>query len=99
VRTEGTIGLGVKQAYGIAYDAITPKPEQCSNLLGPVCLSATHVAYGSIRMEPVFMAIGHSAGVAAALANEQRCAVQEIDRAKLRAQLLAEGQIIERKAR
>ena len=99
VRTEGTIGLGVKQAYGIAYDAITPKQEQCSNLLVPVCLSATHVAYGSIRMEPVFMAIGHSAGVAAALANEQRCAVQEIDRAKLRAQLLAEGQIIERKAR
>jgi hypothetical protein len=99
VRTEGTIGLGVKQAYGIAYDAITPKPEQCSNLLVPVCLSATHVAYGSIRMEPVFMAIGHSAGVAAALANEQRCSVQEIDRAKLRAQLLAEGQIIERKAR
>jgi hypothetical protein len=50
-------------------------------------------------MEPVFMAIGHSAGVAAALANEQRRAVQEIDRAKLRAQLLAQGQIIERKAR
>jgi hypothetical protein len=99
VRTEGTIGLGVKQAYGIAYDAITPKQEQCSNLLVPVCLSATHVAYGSIRMEPVFMAIGHSAGVAAALANEQRCAVQEIDRAKLRARLLAQGQIIERKAR
>lgn len=99
VRTEGTIGLGVKQAYGIAYDAITPKPEQSSNLLVPVCLSATHVAYGSIRMEPVFMAIGHSAGVAAALANEQRCTVQEIDRTKLRAQLLAQGQIIERKAR
>ena len=68
VRTEGTIGLPVKQAYGIAYDAITPRRDQCSNLLVPVCLSATHVAYGSIRMEPVFMAIGHSAGVAAALA-------------------------------
>ncbi len=99
VRTEGTIGLGVKQAYGIAYDAITPKKDQCSNLLVPVCLSATHVAYGSIRMEPVFMAIGHSAGVAAALANEQRSAVQEIDRLKLRARLLAQGQVIAHKAR
>jgi len=99
VRTEGTIGLGVKQAYGIAYDSITPRKDQCSNLLVPVCLSATHVAYGSIRMEPVFMALGHSAGVAAALAIEQRGAVQDIDRAQLRARLLAQGQLLERKPR
>jgi hypothetical protein len=52
---EGTIGLGVKQAYSIGYDAMSPRREECSNLLVPVCLSATHVAYGSIRMEPVCM--------------------------------------------
>jgi hypothetical protein len=99
VRTEGTIGLGVRQAYRIGYDAITPQRDQCTNLLVPVCLSATHVAYGSIRMEPVFMILGHSAGVAAAQAIAQRTAVQAIDRAKLRTQLLRDGQVLERPAR
>jgi hypothetical protein len=99
VRTEGTIGLGVRQAYRIGYDAITPQRDQGTNLLVPVCLSATHVAYGSIRMEPVFMILGHSAGVAAAQAIAQRTAVQAIDRSKLRAQLLQQGQVLERPSR
>jgi hypothetical protein len=89
----------VRQAYRIGYDAITPQRDQCTNLLVPVCLSATHVAYGSIRMEPVFMILGHSAGVAAAQAIAQRTAVQAIDRAKLRTQLLRDGQVLERPAR
>lgn len=95
VRTEGTIGLLVKQAYPIGYDAVTPRREECTNLLVPVCLSATHVAYGSIRMEPVFMILGQSAGIAADHAIAQRTAVQAIDRQKLRDALLAEGQIID----
>lgn len=96
VRTEGTIGLGVKQPYPIPYPAITPRREQCTNLLVPVCLSATHVAYGSIRMEPVFMILGHSAGIAAAIALEQDAAVQDIDLATLRTRLLAEHQVLDR---
>ena len=95
VRTEGTIGLGVKHAYSIGYDALTPRREECTNLLVPVCLSATHVAYGSIRMEPVFMILGHSAGVAADQAIAQRSAVQAINRAELRSALLAERQVID----
>ena len=95
VRTEGTIGLGVKHAYSIGYDALTPRREECTNLLVPVCLSATHVAYGSIRMEPVFMILGHSAGVAADQAIAQRSSVQAINRAELRSALLAERQVID----
>ena len=95
VRTEGTIGLGLKHAYRIGYDALTPRRYECTNLLVPVCLSATHVAYGSIRMEPVFMILGHSAGVAADQAIAQRTSVQAIDRPELRSALLAERQVID----
>lgn len=95
VRTEGTLGLTVRQPYGIGYDAITPQSGQCTNLLVPVCLSATHVAYGSIRMEPVFMILGHSAGVAATQAITQHTDVQKIDRAQLHATLLQQGQVLE----
>jgi hypothetical protein len=95
VRTEGTIGLPVREPYPIGYRAITPQKEHATNLLVPVCLSATHVAYGSIRMEPVFMMIGHSAGAAAAQAIAAKLAVQDIDLTALRAQLLREGQVLE----
>lgn len=95
VRTEGTIGLRVKQAYSIGYDAMTPRREECTNVLVPVCLSASHVACGSIRMEPVFMILGHSAGIAADRAIAQRTTVQAIDRPRLRDALLAEGQILD----
>ena len=96
IRTEGTIGLAVKRPYPIAYAAITPRREQCTNLLVPVCVSATHVAYGSIRMEPVFMILGHSAGSAAALVIENDAAVQDIAPSALRARLLGEQQVLDR---
>ena len=74
--------------------AIVPKAAECDNLLVPVCLSASHIAYGSIRMEPVFMILGQSAATAACLAITRRVAVQKVDYAKLRARLLSDQQIL-----
>jgi predicted GH43/DUF377 family glycosyl hydrolase len=96
VRVEGTIGLSVRDPYTIAYGALTPKRDECTNLLVPVCLSATHVAYGSIRMEPVFMMLGHAAGAAAVQAIERGVTVQEVDYPQLKARLNFEGQITQR---
>jgi hypothetical protein len=78
--------------YQIPYRAITPKPDECSNLLVPVCLSASHIAMTSIRMEPVWMILGESAGVAASMAAKQNVRVQEVDYRALRAKLLTLGQ-------
>jgi hypothetical protein len=94
VRVEGTIGLPVRRAYGIGYEAMTPTAAHATNLLVPVCLSATHVAYGSIRMEPVFMMLGHAAGVAAAQAIAENQTVQAVNRARLHETLRAEGQVL-----
>jgi len=77
-KNEGDVQVGGFPSYEISYKAITPKREECSNLLVPVCLSASHIAYGSIRMEPVFMVLGESAGVAASFAIDHNQAVQEI---------------------
>ena len=82
-------------AYHIPYRAITPSASECSNLLVPVALSATHVAYCSVRVEPTWMTIGQSAGIAAALAAKEGVPVQALDYAKLRAQLLAQHQVLE----
>ena len=76
------------QPYPISYRALVPKRGECSNLLVPVCVSATHVTYGSIRMEPVFMVLGQSAGSAAVLAVEGKVAVQDVPYATLRQALL-----------
>lgn len=81
--------------YGIDYGAIVPKKSECGNLLVPVCLSATHIAYGSIRMEPVFFALGQAAATAAAAAAADGIAVQDVDYAKLRRNLVADGQVLE----
>jgi len=94
VRNEGTMGGGVKP-YAISYRSLTPRSAECENLLVPVCLSASHVAYGSIRMEPVYMILGQSAGTAAALACADNVAVQSLDYARLRAQLQRDGQRLE----
>ena len=94
VRNEGGFGHGCPKPYPVSYRAIVPKKEECSNLLVPVCLSASHVAYGSIRMEPVFMILGQSAGAAAALAIDESVAVQDLPYGKLRAELEAGGQIL-----
>ncbi|KAB7726863.1 FAD-dependent oxidoreductase [Rudanella paleaurantiibacter] len=79
VKNEGDVQVGGFGPYPIAYRSITPKPSECTNLLVPVCLSASHIAYGSIRMEPVFMVLGQSAAVAATLAIQQRKAVQAVE--------------------
>ncbi|MBM3868676.1 MAG: FAD-dependent oxidoreductase [Verrucomicrobia bacterium] len=101
VINEGTIfpvrmpGRRHGYAYHIPYRAITPSASECSNLLVPVALSATHVAYSSIRVEPTWMAIGQSAGVAAALAAKAGVSVQTLDYPSLRARLLARNVVLE----
>jgi hypothetical protein len=94
VRNEGAFGHHMRKPYPIAYQSIVPKKEECNNLLVPLCLSASHVAYGSIRMEPVFMIMGQSAGVAASLAMDAGVSVQDIDIDKLHQHLEAENQIL-----
>lgn len=81
--------------YPISYRALTPREEECSNLLVSVCISASHVACASIRMEPTFMIMGESAGMAAALALEQNAAVQQLDTGLLQNLLLKAGQILD----
>ena len=98
VRNEGNIQVGGFAPYPISFRSIMPKKGEASNLLVPVCLSATHIAYGSIRMEPVFMVLGQSAATAAALAIDARVDVQAVDYAALRKRLLADGQILEKPA-
>jgi len=92
---EGDVQVHGFHPYPIGYQAIVPKAAECENLLVPVCLSATHIAYGSIRMEPVFMVLGHSAAAAACQAIDRQTSVQAIDLGKLREKLLAEGQVLE----
>ncbi len=94
VENEGDVQVSVKP-YQIAYRSLTPKRSEATNLLVPVCLSASHVAYSSMRMEPQYMLLGHAAGIAAALAVKQNTAVQQIPIAELQKQLLAEGAVFE----
>jgi hypothetical protein len=91
---EGDVQVGGFPPYPIAYRSIIPKQGECENLFVPVCLSASHIAYGSIRMEPVFMVLGHSAADAAAMAIDSNVAVQQIDVARLQKRLLSEKQIL-----
>ena len=97
VQNEGDIGVSTKGPYSISYETLVPKKEECKNLLVPVCLSSSHIAFGSIRMEPVFMILGQSAAAAAVLAIDENAVVQEVDYDKLRGVLLAKGQILEKK--
>jgi hypothetical protein len=94
VRNEGDVQVRVRP-YPISFQSIRPKAEECTNLLVPVCLSASHIAYGSIRMEPVFMVLGQSAATAAVHALEQRLDIQKIDPAKLKERLLRDGQVLD----
>ena len=95
VQNEGDVQVHVPHPYPVAYRALVPREGECTNLLVPVCLSCTHIAYGSIRMEPVFMVLGQSAGTAAVQAIEQGVSVQKVAYAKLRARLLADRQNLE----
>lgn len=92
VRNEGNVEVGGFPPYPISYRAITPKKAQAGNLLVPVCHSASHIAFGSIRMEPVFMVLGQSAAIAASLAIDGDIAVQDLDYEALRKVLLDNGQ-------
>lgn len=97
VQNEGDVEAHlVPHPYGVDYGAIVPRRVECANLIVPVCVSASHIAFGSIRMEPMFFALGQAAGTAAVLAADGNCAVQDVDYATLRARLLADGQKIER---
>lgn len=79
VKNEGNVEVPVPHPYPVSYRSITPKRNECTNLLVPVCLSASHIAYGSIRMEPVFMILGQSAAMAAVMAINEKVPVQEIN--------------------
>jgi len=93
-RNEGDIQINPGGPYPISYGAIVPKTSECTNLLVPVCVSSSHIAYGSIRMEPVFMVLGQSAATAATLAIDNGIDVQNVDYSKLKTRLLADGQVL-----
>jgi hypothetical protein len=94
VKNEGDVEVGGFGPYPISYKTIVPKSEECTNLLVPVCLSATHIAFGSIRMEPVFMILGQSAATAACLAIDNNTSVQKVDYDQLKEQLVNGKQIL-----
>jgi hypothetical protein len=94
VQNEGDVQVHLKEPYSISYGSIIPKKEECTNLLVPVCVSASHIAYGSIRMEPVFMILGQSAAAAACIAIDNRQAVQEIVYKTLENSLLNRKQVL-----
>ncbi len=95
VRNEGDVQVSPGGPYLISYGAIVPTRNECQNLFVPVCLSSSHIAYGSIRMEPVFMILGHSAAAAAALAIDHQQAVQDVSYEQLRKRLLDEKQVLD----
>ncbi len=91
---EGYLSVPV-EPYAIPYRSLVPQYGECDNLIVPICLSASHVAFASIRMEPQYMLLGHAAGVAAALAVEGDIAVQQINIVELSRRLVAQGQVLE----
>lgn len=94
VLNEGNVEIGGFEPYPISYRSIVPKEEECANLLVPFCLSASHIAFGSIRMEPVFMVLSHSAATAAHLAMKGGLPVQQLPYPVLQRALLAEAQTL-----
>src|SRR5690554_5625157 len=95
VQNEGNVEAHGFSPYPVSYRSIIPKKNECSNLLVPVCVSSTHIAFGSIRMEPVFMVLGQSAATAACQAIDAKKAVQDIDYSFLQKRLLNDKQILE----
>jgi hypothetical protein len=94
VQNEGDIGVGPPAPYSISYGSLVPKQNECTNLLVPVCISSSHIAFGSVRMEPVFMILGQSAAAAAVLAIDQNRAVQEVPYADLENVLKSRKQVL-----
>ena len=95
VINEGDVQVPLEGPFQVGYKAITPKEEECQNLLVPVALSASHIAYGSIRMEPVYMVLGESSGYAACAAIDEASSVQDINVLKLQDKLRTKGQVLE----
>jgi len=94
-RNEGDIQVDPGGPYLVSYDAVVPRRKEVVNLLVPLCLSSSHIAYGSIRMEPVFMILGQSAAAAARIAVRQEIPVQDVDYDILRPELIRLGQVLE----
>ncbi len=94
VQNEGDIGVKPPRPYQIDYGSLIPKKEDVENLLVPICVSSSHIAFGSIRMEPVFMILGQSAAIAAVLSADQNIPVQDVSYVTLRNLLLDEGQVL-----
>jgi len=92
LENEGNLFVRTKGPYAIAYGSLVPKKTECRNLLTPTCPSSSHIAFGSIRMEPVFMILGQSAATAACLAIDSEVAVQDVDYGALKTRLVADGQ-------
>jgi hypothetical protein len=95
VQNEGDIGVSAKKPYRIDMGSIMPKKEECLNLIVPVCVSSSHIAFGSIRMEPVFMILGQSAGTMACLALESKKTIYDLSYEEVKTRLSADGQILE----
>jgi hypothetical protein len=92
VKNEGNVEAHVKGPYPISYRSIVPKEKECKNLLVPVCVSSTHIAFGSIRMEPVFMVLGQSAAIAASMSIDKGIPVQHVSYTELQKVLLENKQ-------
>ncbi|MEY2878008.1 MAG: Xanthan lyase precursor [Verrucomicrobiota bacterium] len=93
--SDGVIWRVPPKPYGISYRSIIPRKGECENLLSPICVSASHVAHGSIRMEPVFMALSHSAALAAVAALDAKVSVQDLPYSVLRERLITANQILQ----
>ena len=94
VQNEGDIGVHLKQPYEIAYGSLVPKEDEIQNLVVPVAVSASHIAFGSIRREPVFMIQGQSAATAAVMSIDIKISLQELPYSELKAKLLEDGQVL-----
>ena len=95
VQNEGDIGVAAPKPYQISLGSIMPVKDECRNLLVPVCVSCSHIAFGSIRMEPVFMILGQSAGTVASLALKNRKDIYDLTYDEIKKQLINDGQILE----
>ncbi len=94
VLNEGDVQVPPTDPYPISYRAVVPKQGECENLFVPVAMSCSHIAFGSARMEPVFMVLGESCAIAAAMTIDERCAAQALGYDALRAELLKAGQVL-----
>ncbi|GGZ13466.1 hypothetical protein GCM10007049_01600 [Echinicola pacifica] len=94
VQNEGDLGVHLKGPYKIGLGTILPKENECKNLLVPVCVSASHTAFGSVRMEPVFMILGQSAATAAVLSMENKVSLHQLDYELLKSKLQEDGQVL-----